>query len=351
MTENKTLHDNMLKGNQLILINSEDDTKNNPVYRVLVQTPGELPYPDKGIKTVDYKEEGFPNAMETLKGIHVKEEPNEHERKLGIAPPPFGKVVNTGHCPDYGGYADIEIYNDGYKPVFKSMYNDLQNGIPVKNKFSTDVIPIDMKPAGDGKYELNKWAYDELVMTRRPRDPKTGLCSVLVNSKDFTEVNNMTDEIKLEYNGRAFASYEDFANFLKGKYEELQDKYQKGKALYDNLKPEDFKEYQELKTEEKALREQLIPVWNEQGKEKLELVNSLIEKLPEDEQKAAKERFEKMDIADLKLVNSFGTGEPPEPAPGVTARGAGGNQNTRMTKEEKENKEIMDKLENMGYFK
>jgi len=351
------IKDSMLKGNQLILINAEDDSDKNPVYRVLVQTPGELDYPEYGI-TVNYPSKGIEEAMKSLDGLHVKEEPNEHERALGVTPPPFGEIMNTGYCPEYGGYVDIEVYNDGYKPVFERMKNNLENGRPVRNKFSTELAPLDPKnpedymiKTGENKYDLNKWKYTALEMTNRARDKKTGLCSVLVNSKDFKGDDKVTDEIKLEYNGRAFASYEDFANFLKGKYEELQDKYQKGKALYDNLKPEDFKEYQELKAEEKALREQLVPVWTAAGEQKLELVNSLIEKLPEDEQKAAKERFEKMDIADLKLVNSFGTGEPPEPAPGVTARGAGGNQNTRMTKEEKENKEIMDKLENMGYFK
>jgi len=176
-------------------------------------------------------------------------------------------------------------------------------------------------------------------ITEPPKDPKIEYkAEVNVVAKQFKE---LLKDVQLMANNIYITASE------KG----LAAKGEGDVGTVDILLPKDQLFSLNAKTEEKALREQLIPVWNEQGKEKLELVNSLIEKLPEDEQKAAKERFEKMDIADLKLVNSFGTGEPPEPAPGVTARGAGGNQNTRMTKEEKENKEIMDKLENMGYFK
>ncbi len=332
LTENKTLHDNMLKGNQLILINSEDTTEKNPVYRVLVQTPGILPYYDLGIN-VDYKEEGIKDAIKTLIGHNVREAPGIHEQKLGIVPPDFGTVVNADYCPDYGGYADIEIFNQSYKPVFENMNTRLNKDEPVKNKFSTEVTPIDMKLKNkdENLYDLNKWVYNGLVMTKSPRDQKTGLCSVLANSEDFKGDDIVTDEIKLEYNGRSFASYEDFANFLKREYEDLQGKYQEGKELYENLKPEDFKEYQELKAEEKALREQLVPVWTAAGEQKLELVNSLVEALPEEEREVAKARFEKMELEDLKLVNSFGTGEPPSPPKGVTTETAGSIKRRQKT--------------------
>lgn len=313
----------MLKGNQLILINAEDDSDKNPVYRVLVQTPGELDYPEYGI-TVNYPSKGIEEAMKSLDGLHVKEEPNEHERALGVTPPPFGEIMNTGYCPEYGGYVDIEVYNDGYKPVFERMKNNLENGRPVRNKFSTELAPLDPKnpedymiKTGENKYDLNKWKYTALEMTNRARDKKTGLCSVLVNSKDFKGDDKVTDEIKL--------TKTEYDELLQAKTDlaTLQGKYNEGKELYENLKPEDFKEYQELLTEKNDLFTQLVPVWTAAGEQKLELVNSLIEKLPEDEQKAAKERFEKMDIADLKLVNSFGTGESTPPAPGVTGRAAG----------------------------
>jgi hypothetical protein len=318
LTENKTLHDNMLKGNQLILINSEDTTEKNPVYRVLVQTPGILPYYDLGIN-VDYKEEGIKDAIKTLIGHNVREAPGIHEQKLGIVPPDFGTVVNADYCPDYGGYADIEIFNQSYKPVFENMNQRLIKGEPVKNKFSTEVTPITMelKDKEENLYDLNKWVYDGLVMTKSPRDQKTGLCSVLANSEDFKGDDIMSDEIKL--------TKEEYDNLQQAKIDlaALQDKYNVGKELYENMKPEDFKEYQELLTEKNDLHAQLVPVWTADGKQKLELVNSLVEALPEDKQEAAKARFEKMELEDLKLVNSFRTGEPPEPAPGVTGRAAG----------------------------
>ncbi len=338
MTE-KTLHDNMLQGNQLILINTEDDSDKNPVYRVLVQTPGILPYYDLGIN-VDYKEEGIKDAIKTLIGHNVREAPGIHEQKLGVVPADFGTVVNADYCPDYGGYADIEIFNQSYKPVFENMNQRLQNGEPVKNKFSTEVTPIDMKlqERQENLYDLNKWVYDGLVMTKSPRDQKTGLCSVLANSEDFKGDDKVTDEnIKT-------ISIEEYNELVSKKNElaTLQEKYNTGKELYENLKPEDFKEYQELKAEEKALREQLVPVWTAAGKQKLELVNSLIEALPEEEREAAKTRFEKMELEDLKLVNSLGDGEPPGPAPGVTTRTTGANpQKPRKDKDELSEEEYM----------
>ncbi len=331
----------MLKGNQLILINAEDDSDKNPVYRVLVQTPGELDYPEYGI-TVNYPSKGIEEAMKSLDGLHVKEEPNEHERALGVTPPPFGEIMNTGYCPEYGGYVDIEVYNDGYKPVFERMKNNLENGRPVRNKFSTELAPLDPKnpedymiKTGENKYDLNKWKYTALEMTNRARDKKTGLCSVLVNSKDFKGDDKVTDEIKL--------TKTEYDELLQAKTDlaTLQGKYNEGKELYENLKPEDFKEYQELLTEKNDLFTQLVPVWTAAGEQKLELVNSLIEKLPEDEQKAAKERFEKMDIADLKLVNSFGTGELTPPAPGVTSRTANASKQHKKDKDELSEEEYM----------
>lgn len=205
-----------------------------------------------------------------------------------------------------------------------------------KRKFSTEVNPLDILKVDKKAFDLNKYNYDGIVMTTRPRDEKTGLCDVIVNSKDFKEDETVTDEIKL--------TQEQYDELLQAKAdkEDLETKYQKGKELYDNLKPEDFKEFNELLTEKEDLYNQLVPVWTKDGEMKMELVNSLVEKLPEDEKEEAKAKFESMDMESLKLVNSF---KPTEPAPGFTGRGVGS-----VNKPEDNDKEVINKLKDLGYF-
>lgn len=94
--DNDTI-DNMLKGHDLILIN--DDKDENPKYRILVQTPGELDYSDIGIGKINYKEEAIKEAMSSLVGYDIVDELTEHERKLGIKPKSFAHIYNTDYCP------------------------------------------------------------------------------------------------------------------------------------------------------------------------------------------------------------------------------------------------------------
>lgn len=328
--DNDTI-DNMLKGHDLILIN--DDKDENPKYRILVQTPGELDYSDMGIGKINYKEEAIKEAMSSLVGYDIVDELTEHERKLGLKPKSFAHIYNTDYCPKYGGFADIEVFNDDYKPVLANM---LKHKDTTKRKFSTEVNPLDILKVDKKAFDLNKYNYDGIVMTTRPRDEKTGLCDVIVNSKDFKEDETVTDEIKL--------TQEQYDELLQAKAdkEDLETKYQKGKELYDNLKPEDFKEFNELLTEKEDLYNQLVPVWTKDGEMKMELVNSLVEKLPEDEKEEAKAKFESMDMESLKLVNSF---KPTEPAPGFTGRGVGS-----VNKPEDNDKEVINKLKDLGYF-
>jgi hypothetical protein len=317
----------MLKHNPLILINSEDK-EDNPRYRVLVQTPGELPYPDLDIESINYKEDGIRHALPGLVGYDVVDERTEHERKLGLEPKPFAHIYNTGYCPEYGGYADIEIFHDDYKPVFENM---LKNKETSKRKFSTELEPKDIQKVDDGHYDLNSWKYNGLVMTTNPRDEQTGLCDVLLNSKDFrTEEDNDGGNKLPEITEQDIQKLQTKITELEDEKTQIKTEYEQGKTLYESLKPEDFKEYQELLQEKEDLHKQLVPIWTAQEGEKLELVNSLIEKLPEEEREEAKTRFEGMEIEALKIVNSIkheGT-----PAPGVVAGG--------QTPEPKEEDEI-----------
>ncbi len=335
--DNDTI-DNMLKGHDLILIN--DDKDENPKYRILVQTPGELDYSDMGIGKINYKEEAIKEAMSSLVGYDIVDELTEHERKLGIKPKSFAHIYNTDYCPKYGGYADIEVFNDDYKPVLANM---LKHKDTTKRKFSTEVNPLDILKVDEKAFDLNKYNYDGIVMTTRPRDEKTGLCDVIVNSKDFKEDETVTDKIEIDP-----TELNELKEF-KTKYNELKPKYDEGKKLYENMpkKPEDFKEYNEAQTEIKDLKQQLIPIWNQIEEDKVALVNSLVNSLPDDKKEGAKERYEKMELEDLKLIkltNSTG-----EPAPGVTGRGAGSGAN-QGNDEKKKHENVKSTLKDIGFF-
>lgn len=314
-TPNDNTIKNMLNGDELILINNND--QENPVYRALVQTPGPLHY--KGIGTINYKEEAIKEGISTLIGHDVIDEANIHERKLGLTGKPFATIVNADYCPKYGAYADIEIYNDDYKPVFENMLKHRETS---KRKFSTELSPLQMDKVGNGIFDLNKLKYDGLTMTVNPRDKSTGLCDVIVNSKDFKEDETVTDELQAKYDK------------LQVDYTELQNKYSKGEKAYQKglkLYKEGKQLYKEAKEEIEDLTGQLKPFWEEEEKTKLELVNSLAEKYPEKEQDAAKTRFEKMELEDLKLINSVGPSG--TPAPGAVGNG-GRPDKTELTDED-----------------
>jgi hypothetical protein len=325
----------MLKNQQLILINNEPE--DNPRYRVLVQTPGELPYPDLDIESINYKEDGIKHAIPGLVGFDVVDERTEHERKLGLEPKSFAHIYNTGYCPEYGGYADIEIFHDDYKPVFENMLKHRETS---KRKFSTELEPKDIQQVDEGHYDLNSWKYNGLVMTTNPRDEQTGLCDVLLNSKDFKDKDNDDGGNNLpEITQEDIDKLESQITQLNDENKQLKIDYEQGKTLYESLKPEDFQEYQELMKEKEDLHAQLVPVWTAEEGEKLELVNSLVDKLPEDERESARTRFEGMDMEALKLVNSI----KPEgtPAPGVVATGG---QDTTVEDEKKAQEDFEKRL-------
>ena len=185
----QTVHDRMLNGKPMILINNNEKT---PTYRVLVQTPTTLDY-DFG--SVNYTEQSIREAMPSLVGYDVTDELTDHERNLGLTPKPFAHITNAGYCPDYGGYADLEIFNKDYEPVFENM---LRNKDKTKRKFSTEVLPLEMPEVEDGSYRLDKFDFDGLVMTTRPRDASTGLCDVILNSTNIIKDKGGSDMPKEE---------------------------------------------------------------------------------------------------------------------------------------------------------
>jgi len=311
------INNSMKQGEPFILLNSE--TK-NPVYRVLVQTPDELPAQDIGIDSVKYDEEGIKQAIGGLLGEYVYDRSQDNHSRLRNPKTPnkFAQVVNTGYCPNYGGYTDWEVFDSTYVPLIEQALNSRNKGLPVKEGPSTEVVPKSVEKYGDNNVNFKEFKYNGLIWDKNPRDKSTGVCNVVLNSipENIKEGDgNLKEEIvnikKDEYDAlkQAKADYE----ALKPAHEDLETKYKKGEELYNKGKAE----FDKVKKEEGELREQLIPIWTKEGEVKEQMVNSIMEKVPEAEREAKRKDFEAMNVKQLEGVMVLNSLELPTGAGGV----------------------------------
>jgi hypothetical protein len=303
----------MKDGQPLILLNSTEEQ--HPTYRALVQTDKELPGYDKGLDKIRYNAEGIKKAMPSLLGEDVWDTTsNGHDRNEGKSNSKrFGKVVKEGYCPNYGGYVDIEVYDPEYIPILNNMLDSVKRGLPLKTGFSTE-IDNDYKAQkyGDNSVEITDWMFDGLVLANKPRDTTAQLCGVVLNSLETKlEDDILTDKIdvielnKADYD--AFKSKEQELEDLKPRYNDVLEKSKAGKEQY--MKEQE--EFIKLKAEKDALFEQLVPVWTKQGEQKAEMVNSILERIPEAEREDKKVDFEEMSVKQLgTIINTLPAAEP-----------------------------------------
>lgn len=283
----------MKQGHPLILLNSELD---NPVYRMLVQTPGELPAQDMGLDKIKYDSEGIKTAISGLLGEYVydKSQSNHTSKRNGtITENKFSQVVNTGYCPDYGGFVDLEIFDKDYVPLMEQALNSRNKGLPVKEGPSTEMVPVAGEKYGDNNLLLTEWSYNGLVWDKNPRDKSTGVCSTILNSlDDIIGDDKVTDKIEIPK-----TEYEELIQ-TKTEKENLETELETGKGLYTKGK----ELYTKAKDEIQDLKTQLIPVWTAQEEQKVQLVNSLVERVPEAEQETMKTFYEAKDYPELEII-------------------------------------------------
>lgn len=332
------INNSMKQGEPFILLNSETD---NPVYRVLVQTPDELPAHDIGIDSVKYDEEGIKQAIGGLLGEYVYDRSQDNHSRLRNPKTPnkFAQVVNTGYCPNYGGYTDWEVFDSTYVPLIEQALNSRNKGLPVKEGPSTEVVPKSVEKYGNNSIKFKDFKYNGLIWDKNPRDKATGVCNVVLNSipEELKGDGNLTDKEIVSINKEEYdslkqikADYEE----LGPKYKQLDEDYKKGETLYNEGKTK----YEDLKVEEGKLREQLIPIWTKEGEVKEQMVNSILERVPEAEREAKRKDFEAMTPAQLEGVMVLNSMEVPTGAGGIIE---GTNPPTpTMTEEEKQFQQI-----------
>lgn len=290
----------MKQGQPLILLNSETE---NPVYRVLVQTDEELPAQDMGLDKIRYDPEAIKTAVNGLLGEYVYDDTQSNHSRIrnpSTSKKKFAQVVNTGYCPNYGGYTDWEVFDHDYIPLVEQALNSRSKGLPVKEGPSTEIIPAQGKKYDTNSLLLTDFQYNGINWDKNPRDKSTGVCSTVLNSlpDNIKGEPKMTDKIEIPK--------EEYNALLKAKTdkENLETELETGKGLYAKGK----KAYEQLKTEAQDLKEQLIPVWNAQEERKTEIVNSILEKIPEAEREAKKEKFDGMNLDHLEefvILNSI----------------------------------------------
>lgn len=289
----KTLHEAMTQKEPLIQLENKD----KPVYRLLVQTPTELPAHDMGLDKIRYEPEGIKKAINGLLGEYVYDKSQSHHTSKRNKPNnehKFSQVINTGYCPDYGGYVDLEVFDNDYIPLMEQALDSRSKGLPVREGPSTEMIPRAGERYGDNNLLLTEWDYNGIVWDKNPRDTGTGVCSTVLNSipDDIMGDDNVTDKIEIQK-----TEYDELLR-LKSDKETLEEDYEKGRGLYAKGK----ELYENLLAEAEDLKTQLIPVWTAQEEEKIQLVNSLIEIVPEAEQEDMKAFYEAKPYTELEII-------------------------------------------------
>lgn len=322
----------MKQENQIVLLN--DDTE-NPLYRLLIQTSDELPAHDIGLDKIQYKQEAIEAGLKGLVGGYVYDETrSNHNRKTSpnMRGRKVAKMVSKGYNPTYGGYVDIEPFDNEFITTLNQAIDNKERGLPVNEGPSTELEALDGERYGDNSLLVTDLNYTgDIAWVNKPRESRAGVCRVIENSirNIMEEDDTMTEnEIKL--------TKEDYDTLIsKGQeLDELQTKYSEGLELYNQGKEKYealIKEKEDLAKEEADLRTQLLPVWNRAGEKKTEMVNSILETIPEKERDSKRETFESMTSDQLGVIintlptqgdgqrgitnGGAGSGRPPAPNP------------------------------------
>lgn len=277
---------------EFYLHNTTED--GNPIIRSLVQTPRTIDYGDVGSGKYEYTEQGIRNAISGLIGYQV-----EDEQHRGTGDKSFATVIDSGYCPDYGGYVDLEVFKPEYHDLMHNIAKNIENGLPPKKGFSTEVKVKDVIEVGDNSYKITDMDYDGLIWTKTPRDPDTGICSVKLNKKSLpknSRRNKMTEEKTMPL--AEYVALETRLNKLQedytageSAYKKLAKKYEEGESLYGNAQ-----------TEIEDLKGQLAPVWEADETERQEMLNKIVENTGEDEQKVLRKSLENQSKEELKVL-------------------------------------------------
>ena len=285
-TKQDTMKQEILKGHDIIQINNDS-------YLMHIQSSDELPAYDMGLDKIQFTEDAIKKGLNDLIGTFMYDETaSQHNKKQNpeMRGRKVAKITDTIYCNNKGGFVTVEPFDGEFEETLKQALDNRERGLPTHEGPSTELNANDGEMYGNNNLKITDLSYNGLVWTDNPRDAGLGVCSVINNSiNELLEDDILTDEIKL--------SKTDYDDLVKMKDE------------YMNLKPEYIKEYNELKieldelkTEKDDLYKQLVPVWTAEEGEHLELVNSILEVVPEAEREDKKELFKEMKTDQLKVI-------------------------------------------------
>lgn len=340
------INQQMTKHIPIIQLNNTKDT--DPTYRLLVQTSNELPGYDKGFNKIRYNPETIKNKIKQLEGRFLYDETQSGHNKR-INPESrghkFAKITSTGYCPDYGGYADVKVFDNDYHDLMKETYESIQNGLPLHEGPSTEIDVVSAVKDESNNLIVNDFDYTGIVWIDNPRD-MVGVCKIMNSIEDVLEDNNMTEDMiklsKTEYDEllqfkQDNAKLESDLTALQTKYQNGEQEYLKGKELYDAIVEK-----------AEALEEEITPYRAWLSTQKEEIVNSILNSIPEAEREAKKEALNSMTIDQLQIMNSLPSGAGERGiAEGTGASNAGTGGDDEF--DPKTNPTIL-KLKDMGYI-
>lgn len=183
----------------------------------------------------------------------------------------------------------------------KEAYQSVQDGLPLHEGPSTELNAIQAHTTDDNGLVVDDWDYLGVVWDNNHRDKATGVCNVLNSINDLLEENNMTDEEFVQIRKEDY----DKANLKIEELDSLKEKYAKGEKLYNKglkLYEDQTEELKKITADRDDLHAQLVPVWTKQGEQKVEMVNSILETVPEKERDAKKADLEKLGTDELGII-------------------------------------------------
>lgn len=303
----------MKQGKDFILLNNKTE---NPTYRVLVQTNNEMPAHDMGFDKIKYTPEAQKKAVGDLLGEFVYDDSQSNHQRLQNPrkePKKFAKVVNTGYCPEYGAYTDWEVFDDEYIEIMNQLLDSKEKNLPIKEGPSTETIPTKAEKYNNNSVLVTEYKYNGLTWVKNPRDLEAGICEILnnLNLEDINMSNNPENKDKIEVNKEEYETLKADKEAAENEAKELKEKLEQKTTTSQtgdnegNVDPKVAELEQKLEqttSELENVKNLAKPLETQYAEEKVQVVNSLLETVPEADKANMKEFYEEKELPELRIL-------------------------------------------------
>ncbi|KZX16639.1 hypothetical protein MBCUT_06770 [Methanobrevibacter cuticularis] len=296
----------MKQGKEFIVLNNKTE---NPVYRVLVQTNNELPAHDMGFDKIKYSPEAQKEAIGDLLGEFVYDDSQSNHQRLQNPkqePKKFAKVIKTGYCPEYGAYTDWEVFDHDYVEIMNQLVDSKERNIPIREGPSTEVIPTKVERYDTNSVLVTKEKFNGITWVKNPRDAEAGICQI-VNNLNLEDINmsDNPEENKIEVNKEEYEKLKADKEAAENEVVDLKAKLENPLEEEGDVDPkvaELESKLDEANSKIEKMEGTIQPLETQINEEKAQVVNSLLDVVPEADKTNMKTFYEGKDLPELKIL-------------------------------------------------